>query len=257
MKKRIYQNWNREDKKRKSIEDLRDSLPEYFGPGWKVLKTPIVLDVDLIDILLLKEDGRLTIIKVIDESDDLSFFGKMVFDYGLLNAKKEKLRQSYPEEYIDVHKDLHVVLFMPEKNLYFVKALGQIGFVVDVYTYLFVQSGAEEGIVLDRITVPEAAKVRPSEYDSMLRIMGENVRSEHSEYPVKDAAMPDTTITPSVEKTAQHKIEKTLTQKDIPLSAVNDFIEKTSLSEEELIAFFDLEKKVDSYCNIAKNNFGK
>jgi hypothetical protein len=256
MKKRVYQNWDREDDKRKSIEDLRDSLPEYFGPGWKVLQTPIVLDVELIDILLLQEDGRLTIVKVIDEADDLSFFGKMVFDYGLLNEKREKLRQCYSGEYIDINKDLHVVLFMPAKNLYFVKALGQIGFVVDVYTYLFVQSGNEEGIVLDRVKVPPQSHVRPNEYDSMLRIMGENVRSEHSDYPVKDEAVSADLSAPA-EKTAQQKIEKTLAQQDIPLREVNDFIEKTSLSEEELIAFFDLEKKVDSYCNMSKSNLSK
>jgi len=256
MKKNIYQKWNREEDKRKGIEDLRDSLPEYFGQGWKVLQTPIVLDVDLIDILLLKNDGRLIVVKVVDSADDLSFFGKMILDYGMLNEKREKLRLSYPDEYIDVNKDLYVVLFIPAKNSHFVSALAHIGFVVDVYTYMFVQSGSEQGIVLDRVSVPSRAKVKPHEYDSMLRIMGENVRSEHSQYPLGEEPIP-----PSEpfghNVPLEENFQTSVPQQDISIAATKDFVEKASLSEEELIAFFDLEKKVDSYCNISRNNLEK
>jgi hypothetical protein len=256
MKKNIYQKWIREGNKRKSIEDLRDSLPEYFGQGWKVLETPIVLDVDLIDILLLKDDGRLIIVKVVDKTDDLAFVGKMILEYSILNEKRDKLRASYSDEYIDVNKDLYVVLFVPAKNAHLEKALSHLSFVVNVYTYMFIQSGTEQGIVLDKMSVQPKNMAKSHEYDSMLRIMGENVRSEHSQYSSADVPMASpisSNATPPIEKDLQTPVP----QQDISIAATKDFVEKTSLSEEELIAFFDLEKKVDSYCNISRNNSEK
>jgi hypothetical protein len=176
----------------------------------------------------------------------------MILDYGLLNEKRDRLRLSYPDEHIDTKKDLHVVLFIPAKNSHFMSALTQINFVVDVYTYMFVRSGAEEGIVLDQLKISSNLKPRAGQYDSMLRVMGENVRSEHSQVPPKkDFSSGQSNVK---EKQKDENLQTSVPQQDISISKVRDIAEKASLSEEELIAFFDLEKKVDSYCNISRNN---
>jgi hypothetical protein len=255
MKKIIYQRLSTEGDRRKRIEDLRDSLPDFLGQGWKVLQTPIVLDVDLIDILLVNADGQLSLAKVLDDEETISFFGKMVLDYSVLNEKRDKLKNAYADVYIDGTKNLKVFLFVPSKNASFLSAINQVDFAITLYTYMFVKSQEHEGIVLDRIDVNPKQGTKIDPYDSMLKIMGENVRSEHSQYTVDSIQSP----VPSESRVESlHSVSKQpLSQHDFESKRVSDFLDKTTLTEEELIAFFDLEKKVDSYCNIMRNNSGK
>lgn len=241
MNRKVFRKWDRAAEKEQIVEDIKDNICSILGDEYKILQTPIIFDVDLVDILLVNRDGVLTILKVLEKPASMEILGKVALDYSVLEKHKSDFLKMYPKESIDPSQKMLVKLFVPEAESSLSSVISRMNLQCDLFQYDFVMAGDETGLVVNRLCSSSVSK-HQQDYSSILKIMGENVRSESSH----------------TEKADYHKYEVPIVEKEEPqivdtaqtdVGRKKDVFDIRKLSEEELVAFFDLEKKLDDFHN--------
>ncbi len=264
MKKTIFKQCSHTYNKDELIGDISESLNDSFGPTWRLLQTPIVLDNDLIDMLLVNDDGGLCIVSVLEPDDDATCLGRIIAEYDALNSKRKKLHHAYPHENIDVRKPIALKLLTRGLDEACMRALRMVMMPVQVYQCMYVASHDSKGLVVEERSWEKRKEKKEDAYASMLRVMGENARSRESQVKEEDVDFVPVhkEITKAIENDADIKTDVTLSdeiredeeQNEFGDVHTSTFHQRAQLTEEELIAFYDLEKKIDSYCNIVNDN---
>ena len=240
--------------KKNIIADFKEQLSEYFGSEWRLLETPIMLDIDLVDILLLKDTGQLCAVKIVLDTVDSACMGSIVKDYAALSSRLHKMCDAYPDERIDESQKLLVRLFIPDSNRTILDAFSLIAVPVEVYQYFFITSHDHDGIVIERLSdVPEK---KAQDYSAILKVMGENVRSETSS--VEEETFMAEEAETEVHDDTKIEAEIETETETIPMTTVDEhhetaetgrenYFNRATLNEDELVAFFDFEKTIDTY----------
>ncbi len=249
MKKILYSKWNRAEERDKLVVDLKDSLGEYFGSEWRILQTPIIIDIDLVDILLVNNTGRLCAVTILPEKVDSSLIGKIVSEYAALSRQLEKFKNAYAGENIDVKQKLMVRLFVPNNIVNILELLACISIPIEVYQYFFIKSHDNEGIVIERLSELVERREGEQDFSSLLKIMGENVRSEASSVSEEEAVLKEKIETKEEEPAAESVHEESVPSENETKQKHNtdNYFERTKLNEDELVAFFDLERRLAAF----------
>ncbi|MBU1863105.1 MAG: hypothetical protein KKH94_05545, partial [Candidatus Omnitrophica bacterium] len=167
--------------------------------------------------------------------------GKVILDYATLNAQRERLKMLYSHERIDTLKHIVVKLFIPGDTEQIQRVVSYLSFPVDIYRYRAIMTGGESGIIVEKIHA-HVAEGKRHDYSSIIKIMGENVRS--------DLSFSHEKVTQENKKVKE--VETALEPITVPWQhkgAVDNFFERGKLTEEELIAFFDFEKHINDFNN--------
>lgn len=295
MNKRIYLKSHKKRNPEETLCDIRNGIKIALGPSWQVLQTPIILDNDLVDLLLVDVDGTLCIGKIVIDDFDVSLTGKLVADYYALAARLDKFQRAYKDEFIDSKKQLKLVLFINHLSEQMLKVFCAVALPIDVYRFCYLDDFKEEGMLLEKVQgvstqfpMEEIGKTRlertereekkeKQHVDSPTKMRqddsGEKANEEEIVEPVVSDEAPDIDHRSEAEihenqkeEILQEQVKESLVTTQEPeeypqtLTGQKDSEKRhhgdtVSLTEDELIAFLDLEKKVDSYCNINNNKW--
>jgi hypothetical protein len=255
MKHELFIKWDRLGRRQEVLCDLTESLMTFFSEHWTVLPTPIILDNDLIDLLLVNKEGTLSAVKIFDDENTEELLGEVLRDYYGLDAKLYKLQRAFPATTINAQQKLQLKLFSPHFDKNIIKALAAVTIPLEVYTYSFVKSAEQSGIVLEKIPLRDQ-HYGNQDYSSILKVLGENVRSETSEFIAPLAAQKET-LEPLTHDAAPQIAVPPVSGPHAKNERENDrvlFLDRAKLGEEELIAFFDFDKKLNEFLQKQNSN---
>jgi len=241
MKHTIFYTWERTEERHLLVDDIKDSVLLTLEHDWRMLQTPILLDIDLVDVLMINKEGQLCVVKIIENEDLLSLVGTLARDYVLLQSKLDRIGRAYPNDYIDIKKKLLVKLFAPHSDDLLQNTFSCINFPLEVFHYSFIRSHTNSGILVKKIPTSISLQ-HGQEYSSLLKIMGENVRSDTSQVNPDELNLVDAEGLVETKETFSPEIVPPVTDEEHTL-------QHGKLNEEELVAFFELEKKIDESRN--------
>ena len=255
MKRKIYSTWDRSNEKTDIIEDIRDNIDVLLGADYIVLQTPVLFDIDLIDVLLLGKKNNIVIVKVLEKEPSLDVLGKIAIDYVAVQKHIADFRKMYPSESINIEDKIELKVFVPNAPDSLRTVISCMSLPCELFAYEFVLSGGETGLVINRVCSSETVKPL-QDYSSILKIMGENVRSESSSLQDRTfdlAEKNDAKTDVNIKKDSSAKKELSVSEKVEAVKNITqkkpDYLDVRKLSEEELVAFFDFEKKIEEYHN--------
>ncbi len=225
--------------RKKFLRDFRESMEEYFRVrGYRFLDTPLFFDLRIVDFVLVNGKGEISIVKIWPrEGYGVEDF---ICDYFKIDGNRRRFGEIYPNENLNTDIHISVKLFIENRYEKKKKIFNSFSFQIELYGYNYADFSEETKIEIEELF--ESDKDKKEVYGSFFKIVGENVRSAESKLEDK--------IVPIVEVVSESDNEtggekEPFEEKDILVDNI-DF-EAVRLSEEELIAFFDLEKKIESF----------
>lgn len=262
MKRKIFFTDSNE---KKAIAEVKEFVGDVIGCEWQLLQVPLIVGITMIDMLFVRADGQLCVVKILNDAHDISQAGDLCAQYATLISMLPSLANVYDEGCVDATKAPVLKLFIPHAVGVTYESYRYFGFALQIYPFSFMTATDGESSVLihgiqqpiarmsSQSTVapcasrhmPPASKAetvkkredRDKEYETLLKIMGENARSEESTANDIVLNVPHVQAEEPVDEGAD----------DTPAKERQNVFERGQLNEKELLAFFKLEKKIDGY----------